>query len=69
MKNEIERLKTACEANYKHHEDSKKQVLELIETEMNSWPDGTNQRKQFQSLYDNVEETFDENLNSENYYE
>lgn len=68
QKAEIEMLKTQSTANYRHHEDSKEQVLELIETEMNSWPDGTNQRKQFQSLYDNVEETFDENLNSQNYY-
>ena len=53
QKSEIERLKDCINAEYKHHLDSKEQVLELLKGN---------------ELYDEIEEIFDENLNSQNYY-
>lgn len=68
MKNEIERLKTACEANYKHHLDTKKHVMEFFDGLLEC-SQTKSQREYLQSIKDNIEEIIDENLNSENYYE
>ena len=68
MEKEIQRLKTALEAEYKHHEDTKKDVLEFFDGLLEC-SQTKSQREYLQSIKDNIEEIIDENLNSENYYE
>ena len=68
QKNEIEMLKTQSTANYRHHEDSKEQVMEFLDgmLETKLFP---SQRELVNQIKDNIEEIIDENLNSQNYYE
>ncbi len=67
QKNEIEIFKTQSTANYRHHEDSKKEVMEfldgMLETKLSP-----SQRELVNQIKDNIEEIIDENLNSQNYY-
>jgi 5'-deoxynucleotidase YfbR-like HD superfamily hydrolase len=68
QKNEIEMLKTQSTANYLHHKDSKKEVMEFFDGLLEC-SQTKSQREYLQSIKDNIEEIIDENLNSQNYYE
>jgi hypothetical protein len=67
QKAEIEMLKTQSTANYLHHEDSKKEVMEFFDGLLEC-SQTKSQREYLQSIKDNIEEIIEENLNSQNYY-
>jgi DNA-binding GntR family transcriptional regulator len=68
QKNEIERLKTALEAKYKHHMDSKEQIVEYL-TELRNRPMIDTHKILLDKITPEIEEIIDENLNSQNYYD
>ena len=69
QKAEIEMLKTQSTANYRHHEDSEKDVLQFLDKIIDSMDIPESQKALMQILKDRIEDIFDENLNSQNYYE
>ena len=69
QKNEIELLKTQSTANYRHHEDTQKDVLEFIDKIIQSKILTEEQLGVVNIIRDNIEDIIDENLNSQNYYE
>jgi 5'-deoxynucleotidase YfbR-like HD superfamily hydrolase len=68
QKNEIEMLKTQSTANYRHHEDSKEQIMEFLD-EILRITSSPSSKEYVTDIKNNIEDIFDENLNSQNYYE
>ena len=69
QKAEIVRLEDCVSANYRHHEDSKKEVLEFIDKIIQSNVLTDTQLGVVNILRNNIEDIFDDNLGSQNYYD